>query len=397
MPNFREGQQGAPSYFRFNIAWHTHVSGNPTNLAKFLGGFFAFVDAALAQGKSVLVHCLAGAHRAGTAAVLLLMHKDGLGSEEATKAAQALRPIINPIGQLPLLLRRFEALRAETHRRVWAEAEEARQAQELRQKDGKSRAAAHSQAHQQAHQPAHQQQLAGRQEASLDDCIEALHFIGRKADHLFVFAHEVHEAILVANDELPAGEKARPRTQLEYEGAARAVIDEADEEDYDEEDDDDYDDDFEEFDQDDDYYDDDDDAEEEEEEDEPHTPSQPVAGRVLASSPKQQPPQTTEEWAADSGASAPYEEDLAALRRAVEESRAAVRDVEARLHAAEAQEPARDAAVAASRSPLHLMAASVASAMGVSERAAAQALAASGGSLEDAVDALMKTLPADYE
>ena len=48
-------------------------------------------------------------------------------------------------------------------------------------------------------------------------------------------------------------------------------------------------------------------------------------------------------------------------------------------------------------SPLHLMAASVASAMGVSERAAAQALAASGGSLEDAVDALMKTLPADYE
>ena len=44
MPNFREGQQGAPSYFRFNIAWHTHVSGNPTNLAKF-GGFFA-VDAA---------------------------------------------------------------------------------------------------------------------------------------------------------------------------------------------------------------------------------------------------------------------------------------------------------------------------------------------------------------
>ena len=55
MPNFREGQQGAPSYFRFNIAWHTHVSGNPTNLAKFLGGFFAFVDAALAQGKSVLV------------------------------------------------------------------------------------------------------------------------------------------------------------------------------------------------------------------------------------------------------------------------------------------------------------------------------------------------------
>ena len=170
------------------------------------------------------------------------MHKDGLGSEEATKAAQALRPIINPIGQLPLLLRRFEALRAETHRRVWAEAEEARQAQELRQKDGKSRAAAHSQAHQQAHQRPQQQLKAG---GALDDCIEALHFIGRKADHLFVFAHEVHEAILVANDELPAG-KRRARTNSNTR-VARAVIDEADEEDYDEEDDDDYDDDFEEL------------------------------------------------------------------------------------------------------------------------------------------------------
>ena len=96
MPNFIEGKPGAPSYMRFNVAWHTHVSGNPTNCAKFLGGFFAFVDAALDQGKSVLVHCLAGAHRAGTAGVLLLMHKDGLSAEDGIKAAQALRPIINP-------------------------------------------------------------------------------------------------------------------------------------------------------------------------------------------------------------------------------------------------------------------------------------------------------------
>ena len=47
------------------------------------------------------------------------------------------------------------------------------------------------------------------------------------------------------------------------------------------------------------------------------------------------------------------------------------------------------AQVAASRSPIHLLAASVASAMGVSQATAMQALANSGGSLEGAVDALV--------
>ena len=92
MPNFSEAD--GPSYLRFNIAYHTHVSTNATKLAKFLGGYFDFIDAALAKGESVLVHCLAGAHRAGTAGVLLLMHKEGLDMEEAIKAAQALRPIM---------------------------------------------------------------------------------------------------------------------------------------------------------------------------------------------------------------------------------------------------------------------------------------------------------------
>ena len=35
---------------------------------------FDFVDKATAEGHGVLIHCLAGAHRAGTAGVAYIMH-----------------------------------------------------------------------------------------------------------------------------------------------------------------------------------------------------------------------------------------------------------------------------------------------------------------------------------
>jgi protein-tyrosine phosphatase len=63
----------------------------------FIEKMFSWVDDALDGGGSVLVHCLAGAHRAGTTGILLLMHKGGLGAEQATVAAKAARPIIDPI------------------------------------------------------------------------------------------------------------------------------------------------------------------------------------------------------------------------------------------------------------------------------------------------------------
>jgi protein tyrosine phosphatase len=63
----------------------------------FIEKMFSWVDGALDGGGSVLVHCLAGAHRAGTTGILLLMHKTGVGAEQATAAAKAARPIIDPI------------------------------------------------------------------------------------------------------------------------------------------------------------------------------------------------------------------------------------------------------------------------------------------------------------
>ena len=96
------------SYLRFNVAYwqdagegrRPHPAGVEQILA-FIRTLFAFVDGALAKGESVLVHCLAGAHRAGTTGCLLLMYKHALGAQDAIKAAKTLRPIINPIGNLP--------------------------------------------------------------------------------------------------------------------------------------------------------------------------------------------------------------------------------------------------------------------------------------------------------
>lgn len=51
----------------------------------FVQQLFDFVEGALAAGSSVLIHCLAGAHRAGTTGCLLLMHKTGLGADQVSK------------------------------------------------------------------------------------------------------------------------------------------------------------------------------------------------------------------------------------------------------------------------------------------------------------------------
>ena len=77
------------TYLRFNVAYWQgagtlapHPAG-PQQIVDFLKTLFAFVDGALAKGESVLVHCLAGAHRAGTTGCLLLMYKHSLNGQGA--------------------------------------------------------------------------------------------------------------------------------------------------------------------------------------------------------------------------------------------------------------------------------------------------------------------------
>ena len=108
-------------YYEFPVAcWQDYVmeddSGLPIRddnkkmlqLMKFLKPMFMFLRRAVLQGNNVLVHCLAGAHRAGTTGILTLMYFMKLNAEEAQKLATSIRPIINPISDFPDLLKLYE-------------------------------------------------------------------------------------------------------------------------------------------------------------------------------------------------------------------------------------------------------------------------------------------------
>ena len=78
--SFRNYHDDRLSYYNFNVAWwrkyvgdsevwtwqvtpDTFISFSQEGLAKFLSPCISFIEAELAMGRSVLVHCLAGAHR----------------------------------------------------------------------------------------------------------------------------------------------------------------------------------------------------------------------------------------------------------------------------------------------------------------------------------------------
>ena len=56
-----------------------------------------------------MVHCMAGAHRAGTAGVSYMMRGGQMSFQNALKLANQLRSVIDPFGDLAELLSRFEA------------------------------------------------------------------------------------------------------------------------------------------------------------------------------------------------------------------------------------------------------------------------------------------------
>lgn len=101
------------TYFRFPVA-RLAVSRNSFDHRTGEGaleGFtpvFKFIDENISAGQSVLVHCLAGAHRAGTCGVAYLMYKANLGVDEAIAVAKKCRPVIGPFATLLSLLRYLE-------------------------------------------------------------------------------------------------------------------------------------------------------------------------------------------------------------------------------------------------------------------------------------------------
>eukprot|EP00927_Polykrikos_kofoidii_P071207 TRINITY_DN67507_c0_g1_i1.p1 TRINITY_DN67507_c0_g1~~TRINITY_DN67507_c0_g1_i1.p1 ORF type:complete len:299 (+),score=30.15 TRINITY_DN67507_c0_g1_i1:60-956(+) len=105
MPLYHEHNPAANiKYMRFDITSHYRCVRSPDEAAYFVQPMLHFVSCALADGGNVMVHCLAGAHRAGTTGIICLMHFAQLSVGEAVPIAKRLRPIIDPIGGFPQLL-----------------------------------------------------------------------------------------------------------------------------------------------------------------------------------------------------------------------------------------------------------------------------------------------------
>lgn len=77
----------------------------------FTNPLFEFIENVISRGESVLVHCLAGAHRAGTTGCACLIHFADMDPVSAIKTAKRCRQIIDPIGGLPELLTRLHKAR----------------------------------------------------------------------------------------------------------------------------------------------------------------------------------------------------------------------------------------------------------------------------------------------
>lgn len=111
MPNKFERGSFKLSYFRFDIYRYMlelDVTNSSRGVLEFFRPVFEFIDAAVANGGGVLVHCLAGAHRAGTTGVAYTMYASNLDHRTAIAACRACRPAVDPIDDLTDLLRQLE-------------------------------------------------------------------------------------------------------------------------------------------------------------------------------------------------------------------------------------------------------------------------------------------------
>lgn len=113
------------TYHRFvisELAWkvsYEQRDGGAGGITPMNGGFqqsFDFIQTHIEQGGSVLIHCLAGAHRAGTVGTAWIMYQTGKDVQDALALAKKCRPIINPFGLLLELLSYLESeLKAVEH------------------------------------------------------------------------------------------------------------------------------------------------------------------------------------------------------------------------------------------------------------------------------------------
>lgn len=103
----------ASEIFRGRVAYkHFPISRGPAQgedvIEYFERGCHQFIEKALDAGRNVLVHCLAGAHRAGTAGVSFVMRQRKIDVRTAIILTKFQRPIVDPFGDLIDLLYRLQ-------------------------------------------------------------------------------------------------------------------------------------------------------------------------------------------------------------------------------------------------------------------------------------------------
>eukprot|EP01050_Picozoa_sp_SAG11_P017481 SAG11_NODE_2527_length_3253_cov_1.733756_1_plen_326_part_00 len=96
------------AHARCVVPTHTRLIESNCGMQQFFAPVFRWIDEATENGHSVLIHCLAGAHRAGSTAIAFLMHAQRLNAREATIAAKHCRPCIEPLGGFAGLLVRLD-------------------------------------------------------------------------------------------------------------------------------------------------------------------------------------------------------------------------------------------------------------------------------------------------
>mmetsp|Transcript_690 Transcript_690/g.2187 ORF Transcript_690/g.2187 Transcript_690/m.2187 type:complete len:201 (+) Transcript_690:29-631(+) len=107
--NFHEGDP-VFTYKRFPISHWQRDPQTQTDegLLLYMENLFQWIDARLEKGENVMVHCLAGAHRAGTSGVAYVMYKTGFNAHQALAAVKSIRPFVEPIYDFATLLKRLE-------------------------------------------------------------------------------------------------------------------------------------------------------------------------------------------------------------------------------------------------------------------------------------------------
>lgn len=97
-------------YYRYGISQNMYKANldSPADVIAFFEPAHSFIDKAMDAGNNVMVHCLAGAHRAGTTGVSYMMKAGRLSYTEALRVAKKQRPVVDPMGHLEELLLKLE-------------------------------------------------------------------------------------------------------------------------------------------------------------------------------------------------------------------------------------------------------------------------------------------------